>query len=87
MKPVDRVKAALHFTGPDRIPVFNMMGLFNLIFRNDVYPMNVMPPKTWQPGWAEDEVGLFPHFDLPLGWKWKPPNWVQTPQYRNCKHQ
>ncbi len=87
MKPVDRVKAALHFSKPDRIPVFNLMGLYNLIFKNDVYPMNVMPPKSWQPGWAADEVGMFPHFVLPLGWKWNEPEWVKQPEYINWKNQ
>ncbi|MHA1324654.1 MAG: uroporphyrinogen decarboxylase family protein [Candidatus Helarchaeota archaeon] len=87
MKPVDRVRAAIHFSNPDPIPVFNITVLFNLIFRNDVYPMNVMPPKTWQPGWADDEVGLFPHFDLPLGWKWQKPDWVNLPDYRNWQNQ
>lgn len=87
MKPVDRVRAALHFLKPDRIPVFNLMGLINLIFKNDVYPMNVMPPKKWQPGWSEDEIGLFPHFNLPLGWKWKQPDWVNAPKYKNWKTQ
>jgi hypothetical protein len=63
------------------------MGLLDIIFKNDIYPMNVMPPKTWQPGWKEDEVGLFPHFDLPLGWKWKPPEWVDEPKYKDWKTQ
>ncbi len=87
MKPLDRVRAALHFSNPDRIPIMNYMGLFNLIFNNDVYPMNVMPPKTWQPGWPDDQVGLFPHFDLPLGWKWKKPEWVKDPKYKDWKNQ
>ncbi len=87
MKPLDRVRAALHFNKPDRIPVFNLMGLLKILFKNDIYPLNVMPPKSWQPGWAEDEVGLFPHFDLPLGWKWKEPEWVKEPEYENWKNQ
>lgn len=87
MKPVERVRAALHFSRPDRVPVMNFMGLFNMLLKNDVYPVNVMPPKTWQPGWAEDEIGLFPHFEYPLGWKWQVPKWVKEPIYKNWEQQ
>lgn len=87
MNPIERVRAALHFTGPDRVPVMNFMSAFNLLFFTDVHPMAPVPPKSWQPGWSDDEVGLFPQYsdDLP-GFRWKVPEWAKDPKYKDWRH-
>ncbi len=77
MNSRERVKAAIHFTNPDRVPVFKA-GL------GDVFPMVMFPPKSWQP---RDEEGLFPHLadDIIVKlrlWKWKKPEWAQIPKYK-----
>ncbi len=77
MNSIQRVKAAIHFTGPDRVPVF-IPGLA------DVAPLVPLPPKKWRPGHAGDEEGLFPYvgddqfvrFGL---WRWKRPEWAKGP--------
>lgn len=57
MNSIERVKAAIHFRKPDRVPVYKA-GL------GDVFPMVMMPSKNWQPGHTADEKGLFPfHYD------------------------
>jgi hypothetical protein len=74
MNSIERVKAAIHFAGPDRVPLF-IPGLA------DVAPLVPLPPKGWRPGHAADEEGLFPYvgadqlvrFGL---WRWKRPGWA-----------
>ncbi len=80
MNSIERVKAALHFGGPDRVPVYRA-GL------GDVLPLVMLPPKRWRPGHAEDEEGLFPYIGdeqfVRLGlWKWQKPAWAKAPEYR-----
>ncbi len=72
MNSIERVKAAVHFEGPDRVPVFN------LAFA-DVFPMLTMTSKKWQPGYNENEVDLFPHEKF---WGWKRPEWAKKPKYK-----
>jgi len=81
MNSIQRVKAAIHFQNPDRVPVYNP-GL------GDVFPMVMLPSKKWQPGHAEYEHGLFP-FHLDDRWieldlyKWKRPEWAKASKYKN----
>ncbi len=80
MNPIERVRAAIHFENPDRVPVYKA-GL------GDILPMAMLPPKSWQPGHAEHERGLFPfHSDdmvIKLGlWRWRKPDWAKSPKYR-----
>lgn len=75
MNSFERVKAALHFSSPDRVPIFKV-GL------GDVFPMMMLPSKNWQPGHRENERGLYPNGidDLVIKldlWKWKKPNWAK----------
>jgi hypothetical protein len=80
LKSLERVKAALHFTGPDKVPVWK-------IGSGDVFGMAMVPSEKWKPGHSEDEQGLFPHaFDdivVQSGlWKWEKPNWANSnPKY------
>jgi hypothetical protein len=81
MNSVQRVKAAIHFDGPDRVPVFKS-GL------GDVLPMPMTPSRHWRPGHSEHERGLFPfHQDdlwIRLGlWRWDRPDWATAPEYRD----
>lgn len=81
MKPRDRVKAAIHFTGPDRVPVFTA-GL------GDVFPMVMLPSKHWQP--PADVPDLFPHVadDILIKlrlWRWKKPTWAKGAQYKRTR--
>lgn len=76
MNSIERVKAAIHFENPDKVPVVDFPG--------DMAFLPLTPSNDWQPGWAEDEMGLFPH--SLLGLKWKEPDWViNNPKYRDGK--
>ncbi len=80
MNSIERVKAAIYFDCPDRVPVYRV-GL------GDVFPMAHLPAKNWRPGHAEHEHGLFPfHSDdlvIKLGiWRWDKPEWAKAPAYR-----
>ena len=81
MNSIDRVKAAIRFKGPDRLPVYRS-GL------GDVLPMAMLPSRRWRPGQAEHERGLFPYHQddmvMKLGlWRWKRPWWARAPEYRD----
>ena len=81
MNSIERVKAAVYFKKPDRVPVWKA-GLA------DVLPLAMLPSKHWQPGQKENERGLFPFTgdDLVIKlrlWRWRRPDWAQAPQYRN----
>ncbi|MHA1110705.1 MAG: uroporphyrinogen decarboxylase family protein [Promethearchaeota archaeon] len=80
MNSLERVKAALHFTRPDKPPIWKM-GIA------DVLPLAMLPPKTWQPGHLPEEKGLFPHpiDDVVVRtglYRWKKPEWAKIPKYR-----
>ncbi|MFX1452187.1 MAG: uroporphyrinogen decarboxylase family protein [Promethearchaeota archaeon] len=81
MNSIERVKAALKFEGPDKVPIMNY-GKAN----SDVWPLVTMPSKNWKPGFAEDEKGLFPYsFSyevLTKGWQENPPEWAKDPKYK-----
>ena len=89
MNSFERVRAALQFSGPDRIPVMNFMSLYTLLFKSDVLPFGTTAPKSWQPGWNEGEEGLFPHFtnNIYVLYKWKKPGWAKDPKYKNWQNQ
>ncbi|MHA1341102.1 MAG: uroporphyrinogen decarboxylase family protein [Promethearchaeota archaeon] len=85
MNSIERVKAALHFTGPDKVPIFKI-GL-----SSDVFPTVMLPSKNWHPGHRESEKGLFPHGADDLIYKfhirrWKKPDWAKkNPKFRGTK--
>jgi uroporphyrinogen-III decarboxylase len=82
MNSIERVKAALNFNSPDRIPVANFM-LPTGIFTGDVAPLPLVPSKSWRPGWGEGEERLFPHSDLTS--RWNKPEWAKDPQFKNWR--
>ncbi|MFX1298685.1 MAG: uroporphyrinogen decarboxylase family protein [Promethearchaeota archaeon] len=70
MKGKERVKRALNFDKPDRIPKYKL--LFG-----DVISLNNLPPKSWQP----NERGVYPHSANELLrklrlYRWKRPDWA-----------
>jgi uroporphyrinogen decarboxylase len=75
MNSLERVKAAIYFSGPDKVPIINF-GKAN----SDVFPLLTLPSKEWNPGHADDEIGLFPHEPL---LDWKKPEWAKDPKYEN----
>lgn len=78
MNSSERVKAAIHFNSPDKVPIMNF-GKAN----SDVVPLISEPSKDWKPGHAEDEIGLFPYYEA--SFEWDPPEWAQDPKYENWK--
>ena len=43
MNSIDRVKAALNFSGPDKAPIWKAFG------KSDVFMMARIPSMKWQP--------------------------------------
>jgi uroporphyrinogen decarboxylase len=81
IKSIDRVKAALKFTGPDRVPIWKFFG------DSDVLSMFKMPSMKWQPGHDKSEENLFPHVidDLIVKsklWNWQKPEWANKSEYQ-----
>jgi len=76
MNPIERVKAALHFKKPDKVPVFNLVA-------GDVLPLPLIHSENWKPGWKKGEENLFPH--IPIGHKWDRPKWAKKPEYEGNK--
>ncbi|MHA1803297.1 MAG: uroporphyrinogen decarboxylase family protein [Promethearchaeota archaeon] len=73
MDSLERVKAALYFNYPDKVPVFNLVG-------GDVFPIPLTYSKNWKPGWNEGEQGLFPH--VRGHYNWDRPEWAKNnPEY------
>ncbi len=75
MNSKERVKAALHFNKPDKVPTFNLIA-------GDVFPVPVISSKEWKPGWNVGEENLFPHV---RGWyNWDRPDWAKNnPEYED----
>ena len=69
MKSKERVKAALHFKNPDKIPVFNVL-------KGDIASLLIGTSKSWTPGWRSIEKGLFPYGISPNSWE--RPDWTQN---------
>ena len=84
MNSLGRVKAALHFAGPDKVT------LFVPSLKSDVFGYFMVHPNSWQPGYYPQEQDLFPH---PINnlifysrlYRWKKPNWAKVPKYRGLR--
>jgi uroporphyrinogen decarboxylase len=73
MLPIERVKAALNFENPDKVPVFHGLG-------GDIVISFITCAKGWKPGHKDIERGLFPHGLNP--YSWERPAWAQNnPEY------
>ncbi|MFX1345301.1 MAG: uroporphyrinogen decarboxylase family protein [Promethearchaeota archaeon] len=77
MNAKERVKAAIRFNNPDKVPVFNLIA-------GDVYPLPITYSKNWKPGWNEGEKGLFPH--IRGVYDWERPDWaIKNPEFEGYK--
>ena len=81
LNSIERVKAALNFKGPDKVPVWKFSS------GSDVYTLSSLPSKNWRPGHSENEKDLFPHVpDYLINyrlWKWDKPEWAKDPKYKD----
>ncbi|MHA1687941.1 MAG: uroporphyrinogen decarboxylase family protein [Promethearchaeota archaeon] len=78
----ERVKAALNFDQPDKVPIWRILK------NSDIFSLIKLPSKNWKPGHAEDEKGLFPYVESDLIiksklWTWDKPEWAKDPKYDN----
>ncbi|MBD3254194.1 MAG: hypothetical protein GF383_03835 [Candidatus Lokiarchaeota archaeon] len=76
MNSIERVKRALNFNKPDKVPVWKPGS-------GDVFVMIMVPSENWQPGHIRDEYGLFPHpsdeaIIRARLWEWKKPEWAEN---------
>ena len=77
MNSIERVKAALHFSGPDKVPRFTTR------INTDVYGFFMVHSNKWQPGHTPEEKSIFPHpidnliFRSRL-YRWKKPDWAKS---------
>lgn len=69
MNSRERVKAALNFNKPDKIPIFDIVS-------GDLIPLPIIHSKKWKPGWNEGEEGLFPHVRGYVDWD--RPDWAKN---------
>jgi hypothetical protein len=81
MNSIERVRRAIRFNSPDRVPIWSS-GL------DDVFHMFMLPPRQWQPGHAQYEAGLFPYMPDELImklklWRWRKPEWAKSPEHKN----
>ncbi|MFW9901915.1 MAG: uroporphyrinogen decarboxylase family protein, partial [Candidatus Thorarchaeota archaeon] len=77
MNSRERVRAALHFNNPDRVPVFNFV-------KGDIGPLTLSHSKNWNSGWSEGEEGLFPH--VRGSYNWDRPEWAKdNPEFEGNK--
>ncbi len=78
---IERVKSALNFTGPDKVPIWRFGS------GSDVYVLTSLPSKNWRPGHGKNEIGLFPYgseYLIRYGlWKWDKPEWANDPKYKD----
>jgi hypothetical protein len=75
MNSRERVRAALHFENPDKVPVFNIVS-------GDIGPLPIIYSKNWQPGWGDGEEELFPH--VRGRYNWDRPNWaINNPDFED----
>ena len=76
MNSIERVKAALYFNRPDKVPIFNLVA-------GDVLPLPLTFSDNWKPGWKEGEEMLFPHT---RGFhRWERPDWARKPEFEGSK--
>jgi Uroporphyrinogen decarboxylase (URO-D) len=81
MNSFKRVKAAINFTGPDRIPRFK--SLFD-----DIMPITLFPSKSWHPGYTEYEKDCFPFYNPELFrfmHRWNRPEWAKVEAFKRYK--
>ncbi len=76
MNSKQRVKAALYFNHPDKVPVFNLV-------IGDVLPLPLTFSNNWKPGWKDGEEMLFPH--MRGGYGWDRPDWAKKPEFEGIK--
>lgn len=76
MNSTERVKAALYFNKPDKVPIFNLVS-------GDVLPLPLTHSEKWRPGWKEGEENLFPH--IRGFYNWDRPNWAKKPEFEGNK--
>ncbi len=69
MNSLERVRAAIHFNKPDKVPIFNLVA-------GDLLPLPMIFSKDWRPGWGENEEGLFPH--VRSRYNWDKPEWAKN---------
>jgi len=79
---IERVKAAINFKGPDKVPVWKFGS------GSDLYILANLPSVNWRPGHDDVEKGLFPHTgnDLVIKyglWKWDKPEWAKNDKYKD----
>jgi len=73
MNSKERVKAALYFKNPDKVPFWHMVG-------GDIIPLPLTYSENWKPGMNEGEERLFPH--IRGYFKWDRPDWAKiNPEY------
>ncbi|MHA1535889.1 MAG: hypothetical protein ACTSP8_14330, partial [Promethearchaeota archaeon] len=76
MNSKQRVKAALYFKNPDKVPVFDLV-------RGDLLPLPLTFSNNWKPGWKEGEENLFPH--IRGRYKWDRPDWANKAEFEGNK--
>ncbi len=77
MNSRERVRVAIQFKNPDKVPVFNLI-------LGDIGPLTLTHSKHWKPGWNEGEEGLFPH--VRGSYNWDRPEWVKSnPEFEGNK--
>ncbi len=69
MNSIERVKAAIYFQKPDKVPTFDLVG-------GDLLPLPIIHSKNWRPGWNQNEEGLFPH--VRGRYNWDKPDWAKN---------
>ncbi|MHA1670570.1 MAG: uroporphyrinogen decarboxylase family protein [Promethearchaeota archaeon] len=74
MNSKERIQAALKFTKPDKVPIFDVVS-------GDLMPLPIIHSKNWKPGWNNGEEGLFPH--IRGAYNWDRPDWAkEKPEYQ-----
>jgi hypothetical protein len=77
MNSRERVRAAIHFENPDKVPVFDLL-------RGDIAPLVLTHSRNWKPGWNEGEEKLFPH--VKGFYDWERPEWAKNnPDFEGSK--
>ena len=76
MNSTERVKAALYFNRPDKVPIFNLVS-------GDVLPLPLTHSEKWRPGWNDGEENLFPH--IRGFYNWDRPDWAKKPEFEGNK--
>ena len=81
MNSFERVKAALTFFDPDRVPVMNSMNAKRILFESDVFTLAPLPSSNYRPGFGEGEEGFFPRPVVPFA-RLPVPEWRKLPEWK-----